>query len=173
MAKKLTVREATLDLLRGLGMTTVFGNPGSTEIPFFKDWADDFRYIMALQEASVVAMGDGYAQATGNAAFVNLHSAAGVGHALGSIFTAYRNQTPLVITAGQQSRPLLLTEPYLFAKSAVEFPQPYVKWSCEPARAEDVPAALARAYYIAMQKPCAPTFVSIPADDWDKSAKLP
>ena len=163
----LTVRDATFHLLRELGLTTVFGNPGSTELPLFKNWPADFRYILGLQEASVVAMADGYAQATRNAAFVNLHSAVGVGHALGSIFTAYRNQTPLVISAGQQARAMLLDEPYLGATQATEFPKPYVKWSCEPARAQDVPAALARAYYLAMQKPCGPTFVSIPVDDWD------
>src|SRR5947209_7714707 len=95
---KVTVRSATVELLRSFGITTVFGNPGSTELAFFKDWPQDFRYILGLQEASVVAMADGYAQVTGNAAFVNLHSAAGLGHALGNIYTAYRNQAPLVIT---------------------------------------------------------------------------
>jgi len=153
--------------MRALGMTTVFGNPGSTELRFFKDAPDDFRYVLALQESSAVAMADGYAQATGRAAFVNLHSAVGVGHALGSIFTAMRNRTPLVIMAGQQTRSLLPTEPFLFAEQATEFPRPYVKWSSEPARAEDVPAAIARAYYTAMQRPYGPAFVSIPEDDWD------
>lgn len=166
-----TVRDVTIRLLRTLGMTTIFGNPGSTELPFFRNWPSDFRYILGLQEASVVAMADGYAQATRNAAFVNLHSAVGVGHALGNIFTAYRNQTPLVISAGQQAREMLLDEPYLWATQASEFPKPYIKWSCEPARAQDVPAALARAYYLAMQKPCGPTFVSIPVDDWDVEAE--
>ena len=162
-----TVREVTIALLRSLGMTTVFGNPGSTELPFFKQWPADFRYILGLQEASVVAMADGYAQATHNAAFVNLHSAVGLGHALGNIFTAFRNHTPLVITAGQQTRAMLPTEPFLSARDATLFPRPYVKWSCEPARAQEVPAAIAHAYYMAMQKPCGPTFVSIPVDDWD------
>jgi benzoylformate decarboxylase len=161
-----SVRQATMDLLRELGITTVFGNPGSTELPFLGSWPNDMRYILALQEASAVAMADGYAQATRNAAFVNLHSAAGLGHALGNLFNAFRNQTPLVITAGQQVRDLLQMNPFLFSESAPEFPKPYVKWSCEPARAEDVPVAIARAYYTAMQKPCGPTFVSIPIDDW-------
>ncbi len=161
-----TVRQVTMDLLRDLGMTTVFGNPGSTEIPFLADWPNDLRYILALQEASAVAMADGYARATGRAAFVSLHSAAGVGHALGNVFTAFRNQAPLVITGGQQSRSLLALRPFLGATDAPEFPKPYVKWSLEPARAEDVPAALAHAYHIAMQRPRGPTFVSIPNDDW-------
>jgi benzoylformate decarboxylase len=162
----ITVRQATLDLLRGFGMTTVFGNPGSTELPFLDNWPSDFRYILALQEASAVAMADGYARATGRAAFCNLHSAVGIGHAAGNIFTAFRNQAPLVISAGQQVRSLLPLNPFLGAKEAANFPKPYVKWSCEPARAEDVPAALAHAYYVAMQKPYGPTFVSIPIDDW-------
>src|SRR5579885_3713597 len=166
-----TVREVTIRLLRDLGLTTVFGNPGSTELPFFRDWPADFRYILGLQESSVVAMADGYAQARRSAGFVNLNAAVGAGHALGSIFTAYRNQTPLIITAGQQARAMLLDEPYLWATQATEFPKPYIKWSCEPARAQDVPAALARAYYFAMQKPCGPTFVSIPVDDWDVEAE--
>ncbi|HEX9276614.1 MAG TPA: benzoylformate decarboxylase [Casimicrobiaceae bacterium] len=164
----MTVRTAVLDLLRAFGMTSIFGNPGSTELPLFRGFPKDFRYVLGLQEAVVVGMADGYAQATHNAAFVNLHSAAGVGHAMGNIFTAYRNRTPLVITAGQQTRSILPYDPFLFSAQATELPKPYVKWSSEPARAEDVPLAIARAYYIAMQPPRGPVLVSIPADDWAK-----
>ncbi len=163
---RVTVREAVLTLLRGFGITTIFGNPGSTELPLFLDFPADFRYVLGLQEGVVVGMADGYAQATRNAAFVNLHSAAGVGHAMGNIFTAHKNRTPMVITAGQQARSILPFEPFLFSAQATELPKPYVKWSCEPARAEDVPLAIARAYYIAMQEPRGPVLVSIPADDW-------
>lgn len=163
-----TVREVVLDLLRGFQINTIFGNPGSTELPLFLDFPKDFRYILGLQEAVVVGMADGYAQATHNAAFVNLHSAAGVGHAMGNIFTAHKNRTPMVITAGQQARSILPFDPFLFSGQATELPKPYVKWSIEPARAEDVPLAIARAYYIAMQQPRGPVLVSIPADDWDK-----
>jgi benzoylformate decarboxylase len=161
-----SVKQATLDLLRSFGIRKVFGNPGSTELPFLSDWPDDIDYVLGLQEASVIGMADGYAQATRNAGFVNLHSAAGVGNALGNIYTAYRNQTPLVITAGQQARSILPLQAFLYAERASEFPRPYVKFSVEPARAEDVPAAIARAYYVAMQPPCGPTFVSVPIDDW-------
>jgi benzoylformate decarboxylase len=165
-SKSVTVKQATLDLLRGFGIKKVFGNPGSTELPFLADWPDDIDYVLGLQEASVIGMADGYAQATRNAGFVNLHSAAGVGNALGNIYTAHRNQTPLVITAGQQARSILPLQAFLYAERASEFPRPYVKFSVEPARAEDVPAAIARAYYVAMQPPCGPTFVSVPIDDW-------
>ena len=161
-----TVRHAVLDLLRAFKMTTIFGNPGSTELPLFLDFPEDFRYVLGLQEAVVVGMADGYAQATHNAAFVNLHSAAGVGHAMGNIFTAFKNRTPMVITAGQQARSILPFEPFLYSGQATELPKPYVKWSIEPARAEDVPLAIARAYYTAMQQPRGPVLVSIPADDW-------
>jgi benzoylformate decarboxylase len=149
----------------------VFGNPGSTELPFLADWPDDIDYVLGLQEASVIGMADGYAQATRNAGFVNLHSAAGVGNALGNIYTAHRNQTPLVITAGQQARSILPLQAFLYAERATEFPRPYVKFAVEPARAEDVPAAIARAYYLAMQPPCGPTFVSVPIDDWTRQTQ--
>src|ERR671920_677436 len=99
-----TVREVTFDLLRGLGMTTVFGNPGSTELPFLRDFPEDFRYVLALQEASALGMADGYAQGTGSAALVNLHTGPGLGNALGNMVTAYHNKTPLVITAGGEER---------------------------------------------------------------------
>src|SRR6188508_3538003 len=166
-----TVRDAAISLMRELGMTTLFGNPGSTELPLFRDFPDDFRYVLGLQESVVVGMADGFAQGRRNAALVNLHSAAGVGHAMGNIFTAYRNRTPLVITAGQQARSILPYEPFLSATAATKLPEPYVKWSSEPARGEDVPAAIARAYYVAMQQPCGPTFVSIPVDDWERSSE--
>lgn len=161
-----SVKDATFQLLRAFGIKKVFGNPGSTELPFLSDWPDDIEYVLGLQEASVIGMADGYAQATRNAAFVNLHSAAGVGHAMGNIYTAHRNQTPMVITAGQQARSILPLQAFLYAERASEMPRPYVKYSVEPARAEDVPAAIARAYYVAMQPPCGPTFVSVPIDDW-------
>nr|WP_315734259.1 benzoylformate decarboxylase [Bradyrhizobium sp. SZCCHNR1093] len=164
--KPVTVKQATFELLRAFGIKKVFGNPGSTELPFLSDWPDDIDYVLGLQEASVVGMADGYAQATRNAGFVNLHSAAGVGNALGNIYTAHRNQTPLVITAGQQARAILPLQAFLYAERPSEFPRPYVKYSVEPARPEDVPGAIARAYYTAMQPPCGPTFVSIPIDDW-------
>jgi benzoylformate decarboxylase len=162
-----SVREVTMNLLRDLGMTTMFGNPGSTELRFLKDWPEDFTYVMGLHESCSVAMADAFAQMTGNAAFVSLHSAGGLGNAMGAIYTAYRNGAPLVIMAGQQTRAMLGMDPFLFAQDAVSMPKPYVKWSVEPARAEDVPAAIARAYYVAMQRPFGPAFISIPESDWD------
>lgn len=152
-------------------MTTVFGNPGSTELGFLADWPDDLRYVLGLQETSVVSMADGYAQYSGNAAMVNLHSSGGVGHGLGALVTAYKNHTPMVVIAGQQSRDLLTGEPFLGSTEAVNLPKPYVKWSVEPARAADVPAAVQRAYQMATQPPYGPVLVSVPADDWDAHAE--
>lgn len=110
-ARAMTVRRAVLDLLRAEGVATVFGTPGTTELTFLADWPNDLRYVPGSQEASVVAIADGFAQDSRGPAFVNLRSAAGVGHALGSVFTAYRNQTPLEIIAGQQARILLPWRP--------------------------------------------------------------
>ena len=161
-----TVREVTFDLLRELGMTTIFGNPGSTELPFLQDFPDDFRYVLGLQEATVLGMADGYAQGTGEAAFVNLHTSPGLGNAMGNIVTAWHNRTPLVITAGQQDRRHIALDPML-SGNLVDLAQPYVKLSHEPYQAEDVPREILRAYHTAMQAPRGPVFVSIPMNDWD------
>ncbi len=134
MSTQRTVRETTYDLLRSLGLTTIFGNPGSTEETFLKNFPDDFSYVLGLQEASVMAMADGFAQSTGKPALVNVHTGAGIGNAMGSL-----------IAVGHT----------------------------EPARAQDVPAAIMRAYAIALQPPAGPVFVSIPLDDWDQPALGP
>nr|4Q9D_A Chain A, Benzoylformate decarboxylase [Mycolicibacterium smegmatis MC2 155]4Q9D_B Chain B, Benzoylformate decarboxylase [Mycolicibacterium smegmatis MC2 155] len=173
MSDQKTVHDVTYDLLRKLGLTTVFGNPGSTEESFLRDFPEDFTYVLSLQEASALAMADGFAQATGKPALVNLHTAAGTGNAMGSLVAAYRANTPLIITAGQQTREMSVVDPYLNNPDATTMPKPWVKWSYEPARAEDVPAAFMQAYAVAMQPPMGPVFLSIPLDDWDKPALGP
>lgn len=162
-----TVREVTYEVLRKLGMTAIFGNPGSTELPFLRDMPPDFKYILGLHERTAAGMALGYSLAKGQPAFVNLHSIASAGNGLSAIVDAYHNQTPLVITTGQQDRRHLLAEPFL-ASRAVDVVKPYVKWAYEPLRAEDVPAAIARGYYLAAQPPAGPVFLSIPMDDWTK-----
>ncbi|MEV6840587.1 benzoylformate decarboxylase [Streptomyces sp. NPDC051133] len=166
-----TVRDAVVRFLRDTGMTTVFGNPGSTELRMFRDWPDDFRYVLGLQESVAVGMAAGHALGTRRAAFVSLHSAGGVGHALGAVFNAYRDRVPLVIVAGQQARSLLRLRPFLGADEPALFPRPYVKSARQPERAEDVPAVLAEAYRTAMTHPRGPVFVSVPEDDWDQAAE--
>jgi len=148
-----TVREATFDLLREYGMTTIFGNPGSTEQTFLEKLPADFRYVLGLQEASVIAMADGFAQATRRPTLVNLHTAAGLGNAMGNLLTAFLNRTPLVVTAGQQTREMLLLEPYLTNVDPTTMPRPWVKWAYEPTRPHDVPAAFMRAIATALQPP--------------------
>ena len=162
-----TVREAVFEMLREREMTTMFGNPGSTELPMLADFPDDFRYVLGLQEAVAVGMADGFAQAGGRPAMVNLHTAPGVGNGMGAIFNAQANKAPLVVTAGQQSRSLMTLQANLTNRDAARMPHPLVKWSYEPPRAEDVPHAIARATYLAELPPKGPTFVSIPMDDWD------
>ncbi len=161
-----TIREATFELLRRHGMRTVFGNPGSTELPMLADFPADFTYVLGLQELVVVGMADGFAQASGRPTLVNLHTGPGVGNAVGGIFNAQANKSPLVITAGQQVRAQMLMEALLTNREATRVPEPYVKWSHEPARAVDVPGAIARAIQHASLPPKGPTFVSIPMDDW-------
>jgi benzoylformate decarboxylase len=173
MADKKSVHDVTYDLLRALGLTTVFGNPGSTEQTFLKNFPDDFTYVLGLQEASVMAMADGFAQSTGKPALVNVHTAAGTGNAMGSLVAAYKGNTPLIVTAGQQTREMVLCEPYLSNPDETVFPQPWVKWAYQPARAEDVPAAFMRAYVLALQPPAGPVYLSIPLDDWEKPALGP
>jgi benzoylformate decarboxylase len=165
-----TVREVTFELLRSHGMSTIFGNPGSTELPMLADFPDDFRYVLGLQELVVMGMADGYAQATGRPTHVNLHTAPGVGNAVGGIFNAQANHSPLLITAGQQVRAHVTIEANLTNRDAVIGPQPYVKWAHEPPRAQDVPGAIARAIHHCSIPPKGPAFVSIPMDDWNQEA---
>jgi benzoylformate decarboxylase len=166
-----TVREATFRVFEHFGVDRLFGNPGSTELPMLK--AMPFPYVQGLNEAVVVGMADGYARSSGRPALVNLHSSAGTGHSLGNLFTAYKNNAPLVITAGQQARSILPHDPFLFAERPTEFPRPFVKWAVEPARAQDVPLALVRAFVTALTPPMGPVFVSIPVDDWERECEWP
>jgi benzoylformate decarboxylase len=162
-----TVREAVLELLRSRSMTTIFGNPGSTELPMLTEFPQDFHYMLGLQEATVVGLADGYAQASGRPTLVNLHTAPGVGNAMGAIFNAQANKSPLVITAGQQYRSLMTLQANLTNRDATRMPHPLVKWSYEPPRAQDVPHALLRAIHMSSLPPRGPSFLSIPMDDWE------
>ncbi|GAA0271022.1 benzoylformate decarboxylase [Alteraurantiacibacter aestuarii] len=165
------VREASFAVFAHFGVDRLFGNPGSTELPMLK--AMPFPYVMGLNEAVVMGMADGYARSSGKPALVNLHSSAGTGHSLGNLFTAYKNNAPIVVTAGQQARSILPYDPFLGAERPTEFPRPYVKFAIEPARAQDVPLALARAFAVALTPPMGPVFVSIPVDDWERECDMP
>ena len=165
-----TVREATYGVLRDLGMKVIFGNPGSSELHFLKNMPADFQYVLGLHERTAAGMALGYALGKGEAAFVNLHSIASVGNGMAAIVDASLGHVPLVITTGQQDRRHILAEPFLMSR-AVEVVRPYVKWAYEPLRPEDVPAAIARGYHLAMQPPRGPVFISIPSNDWDHACE--
>jgi benzoylformate decarboxylase len=166
------VRDVTFALLRELGLTTIFGNVGSTEENFLQNFPKDFRYILALQEASVVAIADGFAQGMRQPALVNLHTAA-TANGMGNIATAFQNKTPLIVTAGQQMREMLLMEPWLTNVEPTMLPRPWVKWAYQPARAEDIPAVFMRGVATALQPPGGPVFLSLPLDDWEKPCESP
>src|SRR5512133_3001480 len=151
-------------------MTTIFGNPGSTELPMLAEFPDDFRYVLGLQEAVAVGMADGYAQAAGRTTHVNLHTAPGAGNGMGAIFNAQANHTPLLVTAGQQVRAQITMQANLTNRDSTRVVHPFVKWSFEPPRAQDVPHALARAIHTASLPPKGPAFVSLPMDDWNADA---
>lgn len=161
-----TVREACMQMLIDRGMTTIFGNPGSTELPMLADLPEQISYVLALQEASAVGIADGFAQASGAPALVNLHTAPGLGNGMGAIFNAQANRSPLVILAGQQHRSLITLQANLTNRDATRMPHPLVKWSYEPPRAQDVPHALARAIHACSLPPKGPTMLSVPMDDW-------
>src|ERR1700760_4242115 len=151
-------RSAFIELLQSEGVTHLFGNPGTTELPIMHALADypDMRYVLGLQEAIVVAMADGYARASGELVACNVHVAPGLGNAMGSLSTAFNSGTPLIITAGQQ-------EPLLYAP-LVPIATPVVKWATEVTRLEDLPRIVHRAAKIATTPPTGPVFISLPGD---------
>lgn len=161
-----TVHDATYEVLRSFGMTTVFGNPGSNELTFLDEFPEDFRYVLALQEGAGLAMADAYSQATGEPVLVSLHAAAGVGQAMGSLVNSQLSGTPLVLLSGQQARSLVTLEGQLTNVDAINLPKPLVKGSFEAPSAAMVPSTLARAIHLAAGAPTGPVFVSVPLDDW-------
>ncbi|HEY1732425.1 MAG TPA: thiamine pyrophosphate-binding protein, partial [Terriglobales bacterium] len=165
-----TVHDATYEVLRSLGMTTIFGNPGSNELPFLDRLPSDFRYVLALHEGAALGMADAYCQTIGRPVLVSLHAAAGVGQAMGNLVNAQVLGTPLVIMSGQQVRSLLTLEGQLTSRNAIDLPRPLVKWAFEAPDAASVPAVIARAAHFAAAAPSGPVFVSVPLDDWRAEA---
>lgn len=165
-----TIREAAYALLRRHGITTIFGNPGSNELLFLKDFPEDFRYVLGLHEGAVMAMADGYAQATGRAPLVSLHSAAGVGTSMGVLANTVHSKSPVVVLSGQQVRELVGQDIMVASKDAAELPRPLSKWSAEPLTAKDVVRSLSQAIHLAHLEPKGPTHVSVPYDDWEQEA---
>jgi benzoylformate decarboxylase len=166
-------KRAFLELLKQEGAGIIFGNPGTTELPLMDALAveDDLRYVLALQEAAVMAMADGYAQASGKLAVVNVHVAPGLGNALGMLYDAQKAAAPILLTAGQHDQGFNLTEPILWA-DLPPIARPFVKWSAEVRRIEDLPRAVHRAAKTALAPPTGPVFLSLPADVLNAEAEI-
>jgi benzoylformate decarboxylase len=158
-------KRAFLDLLRQEGVEIVFGNPGTTELPLMDAFAveHDIKYVLGLQEAALMAMADGYAQASGKLAVLNLHVAPGLGNAMGMLYDAVKAASPILITAGQQDLEYLVTEPVLSADLAT-LARPFVKWAAEVHRVADLPRLVHRAVKTALAPPTGPVFLSLPGD---------
>src|SRR6201994_5000120 len=166
------VRDAFYEILRVHGITTIFGNPGSNELPLLRDFPRDFRYILALQEGAAIGMADGFAQATGRPALVNLHAAAGTGNAMGNLTNTQSGHVPVIVTSGQQARRYTELNAMLTSVDAPKLAEPLVKWSHQPARPQDVPQALSKGIFLATAAPAGPVYLSLPLDDWDHDADL-
>jgi benzoylformate decarboxylase len=163
-----TVRDATFDVLRRLRLTTMFSNPGSTEVPFLAGMPDDLEFVLGLHEGAVVGMAAGFALARSAPALVLLHSTPGFGNAVAALATARQNRAPLVVLVGQQDRRHLAQDPFL-AGALEGLAGDYPVWSETPARAADVPGAIVRAYWEA-QTHRGPAVVVVPMDDWGAPA---
>ena len=165
VSNTITGRDAFLRLWSDEGVTKMFGNPGTTELPIMHalSSAPEMGYVLALQEAIVIAMADGYARVSGKLVSCNVHVAPGLGNAIGSIYTSFISGTPMIVTAGQQEQGHGLTEPLLYAP-LIPIATPVVKWATEVNRIEDLPRILRRAAKVATTAPTGPVFISLPGD---------
>lgn len=165
-----TVHARTYEILRAHGMTTIFGNPGSNELPFLAGMPDDFDYVLGLHEGVATGMAEGFSRATRLPVLVNLHAASGTGNAMGALTNAHYSHAPLVVLAGQQVRGTVGQEVMLANVDAALLPQPLVKHSQEPLSAQDVPRAVSHAILEATSAPAGPVYLSVPYDDWRQEA---
>jgi benzoylformate decarboxylase len=160
----MNVAAVLMEILKSTGVRYLFGNPGTTELPFLDALPDSsLEYVLGLQEATAVAAADGYAQATGQVGVVNVHVAPGLANSLSILHNAARSKSPVVVTAGQQDTRFLMHEPILAADLA-RMAEQFTKWSHEVRRPEDAPVALRRALKVALTPPTGPVFLSMPMD---------
>src|SRR5215813_9303921 len=173
MKNRITGRSAFLALLKDEGITHLFGNPGTTELPIMHALKDhpDLTYVMAMQESLVVAIADGFSRASGKLVACNVHVAPGLGNAMGSLFNAGFTGTPMILTAGQQEQGHGLMEPVLYGP-LVQMAEPLVKWAVEVTRLEDLPRIVRRAAKIATTPPTGPVFISLPGDILNSEAGI-
>lgn len=165
-----TVLESTLEVFASHGITKIFGNPGSNEIPFLAGLGEDFEFVLGLHEQVVIGLAEGYHRASGEVALVNLHAASGSGNAMGALTNSRYGHVPVVVLAGQQVRRTVGQEVMLSNVDAAALPQPLVKYSHEPLAAQDVPRAMSQAILEANIHPRGPVYVSVPLDDWAEPA---
>jgi benzoylformate decarboxylase len=173
MKNRITGRSAFLALLKDEGITHLFGNPGTTELPIMHALKEhpDLTYVMAMQESLVVAIADGFSRASGRLVACNVHVAPGLGNAMGSLYNARFTGTPMILTAGQQEQSHGLMEPVLYGP-LVQMAEPLVKWAVEVTRLEDLPRIVRRAAKIATTPPTGPVFISLPGDILNAEAGL-
>jgi benzoylformate decarboxylase len=173
MKNRITGRSAFLALLKDEGITHLFGNPGTTELPIMHALKDhpDLTYVMAMQESLVVAIADGFSRASGRLVACNVHVAPGLGNAMGSLYNASFTGTPMILTAGQQEQGHGLMEPLLYGP-LVRMAEPLVKWAVEVTRLEDLPRIVRRAAKIATTPPTGPVFISLPGDILNSEAGI-
>jgi benzoylformate decarboxylase len=173
MKNRITGRSAFLALLRDEGITHLFGNPGTTELPIMHALKEhpDLTYVMAMQESLVVAIADGFSRASGRLVACNVHVAPGLGNAMGSLYNAHFTGTPMILTAGQQEQGHGLMEPLLYGP-LVRMAEPLVKWAVEVTRLEDLPRIVRRAAKIATTPPTGPVFISLPGDILNSEAGI-
>jgi benzoylformate decarboxylase len=166
-------RRAFLELLKQQGVEYVFGNPGTTELQLMDAFAveHDIKYVLGLQEAALMAMADGYAQASGKLAVINLHAAPGLGNAMGMLYDAMKANAPVLVTAGQQDLEFVIEEPVLVTDLPT-LARPFVKWAAEVTRLEDLPRMVHRAVKTALAPPMGPVFLSLPGDILKAEADL-
>src|SRR5207253_5093376 len=173
LMNRITGRSAFLALLKDEGITHLFGNPGTTELPIMHALEEhsDLTYVLGLQESIVVAMADGYSRASGKLVACNVHVAPGLGNAMGSLYNAKFTGTPMILTAGQQEQGHGLTEPLLY-DPLVPIAAPLVKWAVEVTRLEDLPRIVHRAAKVATTPPTGPVFLSLPGDILNSEAGI-
>src|SRR6202521_1827867 len=166
-------KRAFLELLKQEGVEVVFGTPRTPELPLMDAFAveNEIRYVLGLQEAALMAMADGYAQASGKLAVLNLHVAPGLGNAMGMLYDAQKASSPVLVTAGQQDTEYLVTEPVLSGDLAT-LARPFVKWAAEVARLADLPRLVHRAAKTALAPPTGPVFLALPGDILKAEADL-
>jgi benzoylformate decarboxylase len=158
-------KQAFLEILKQEGVSVMFGNPGTTELPLMDGLAREpgIHYVLALQEAVAISMADGYAQASGGLGAVNVHVSPGLGNAMGMLYDAFKAGAPMLLTAGQHDQSFTVTEPILWS-DLPPVARPYVKWSTEAHRLEDLPRIVRRAVKTALAHPTGPVFLSLPVD---------